>query len=231
MNDRRAGAFGAHALRSQRHWNYCSSVREIVLGALVIPGMQLHLAARARIIAGPAGDRHHRVLRVEERPLDRDLPAVEHHRPDALPRLAHNRAHAKALIRTELLGIRLVVDRVPEPEQVADSVARVAEVIDGVAVGMFDKIDRGRRCPGPRRPKRRNCDDQRASSNTATAIRSERYVSRIVIVVFLHCAHRDGPPAPLPAASPAAGSCRNRPDQLTTRPTRVQERTHPTTRL
>src|SRR4029079_306329 len=136
-------------------------VREVVLRALVVPRVELHLPAGASIITGPAGDGHHRVLRVEERPLDRDLPAIEHHRPDALPRLADDRAHAEPLVRANLLGVRLVVDRVAEAEQVADRVSFLAEIGDGISIGMLDERDRGRRRAGPRRPQRWDRDDQR----------------------------------------------------------------------
>src|SRR5258705_5952160 len=44
------------------------------------PGLQFHRAAATRIGACPAGDREHAVLRVVERPLDRDLASVQERR-------------------------------------------------------------------------------------------------------------------------------------------------------
>src|SRR3954462_11277141 len=95
--------------------------------------VEVHGPARSAVAPGAPGDRERAVLRIEERPLDRDLAAREERRPVALVGGALHRPQAVAVVRADLLGVPAVEQDVGERQDVADGVvlrARVGRRVD-----------------------------------------------------------------------------------------------------
>src|SRR5690242_11349570 len=86
------------------------AIDEIVLLALRIARVQRHVAARAGILAGAAGNGEGGVAGIEERTLDRDLAVGEHNGPEAFPGLARNGPDAPAVVGADLVLVLLVID-------------------------------------------------------------------------------------------------------------------------
>src|SRR4051795_11014549 len=96
---------------------------------------------------GAAGDGERAVLRVVERPLDRDLAAGQERRPVALERLARDDANAVALVGADLGAVLRVEHVVGERQDVARAISltrvgrcvrrRVLDHGDRVAVGLL----------------------------------------------------------------------------------------------
>lgn len=107
-------------------------VDEIVFRPLLVARMELHLAPRIHIFPCAAGNRQDRILAIEERAFDGDLPIGQAQCPEALLGLAGNGAHAPAIVGAELLLVLGVVDGIGEGQDIAGAVAFGAEIGDGV---------------------------------------------------------------------------------------------------
>src|SRR6185436_20690651 len=84
-------------------------VFEIVFAAFGITGMEKHLSAGARILAGAAGHREGGVSGVKERAFDGDLAIFQRQRPETFPCLADHGADAPTVVVTDLLLVCFII--------------------------------------------------------------------------------------------------------------------------
>src|SRR5580704_13677078 len=91
-----------NAMVSEPSFRLEQLVNEVVARGLGAAVMQLHLPLRAGILARAPRDDKDRIPAVIEGTLYGDHPVLELERPQAFPALAHDHAHAVAVVATHL---------------------------------------------------------------------------------------------------------------------------------
>src|SRR6185503_12552940 len=98
-------------------------VFEVIGRALSISRMKGHLAPRALIFSGSAGNCYNGILPVIEGSGDRDLSVLQEQRPETLPGLAGDSADAPAIVGSDLVLVFGIVNVISKRQNITGTVA------------------------------------------------------------------------------------------------------------